>query len=48
MVTASPIIPAFPPANAPVIDPATGLMSKIWYEYFRALDQIVRVVRTEV
>jgi len=48
MATASPLVPPMPPPQVPVIDPLTGLMSKVWFEYFRALDQIMRVVRTEV
>lgn len=48
MATASPVIPPMPPPQVPLLDPASGLMSKVWYEYFRALDQIMRVVRTEV
>lgn len=48
MATASPVIPPMPPPQVPVLDPVTGLMVKVWYEYFRALDQVTRVIRTEV
>lgn len=48
MATVSPLIPPMPPPQIPLLDPQTGLMEKVWYEYFRALDQIMRVVRTEV
>jgi hypothetical protein len=48
MPTTSPIIPPMPPPQVPLIDPATGLMTKVWFEYFRALDQSMRRVRAEI
>jgi len=48
MPTTSPLIPPIPPPQIPVIDPLSGIMTKVWYEYLRALDQVTRKVRTEI
>ena len=48
MPTASPKIPPMPPPQVPLLDPATGLLSKVWFEYLRALDQTLRQVRAEI
>jgi hypothetical protein len=48
MPTTSPKLPPIPPVNFPVIDPVTGLISNVWYEWFRAVDQVLRQVRAEI
>jgi len=48
MPTTSPPLPAMPSHNIPLVDPRTGLLTQLWYDYFRALDQIVRKIRTEI
>lgn len=35
-------LPAVPPAQEPVINPKTGIMTVVWYQYFVALDAITR------
>jgi len=48
MPTASPKIPPLPAPSVPVVDENTNQFTKIWYEYIRALDQIMRQVRSEI
>lgn len=35
-------LPPLPIPTEPVIDPRTGLMTRSWYQYFRALDGVIR------
>lgn len=34
--------PPIPPPNVPVIDPKTGLMNPVWYQYLVAADKKLR------
>lgn len=36
--------PPLPPSNIPVVDPRTGQMTRAWYEYFAALDALLREI----
>lgn len=35
-------VPQRPPANVPVVDPATGRMAQAWTTYFDALAEYLR------
>lgn len=35
-------LPALPAPSHPVIDPKTGLINKVWFDYLRALDRALR------
>lgn len=48
MPTASQDIVPIPVPTQPVMDPATGLMTKPWYDYFKSLDRTLRAVRLEI
>lgn len=39
-----PALPPLPGPNIPVVDPATGNMTKAWYKYLAVLDPIARGV----
>jgi hypothetical protein len=48
MPTTSPPLPAMPPHDLPIIDQQTGKMDAFWYQWFRAVEQILRQVRSEI
>lgn len=34
---------AFPPRDVPVIDPQTGSMNQVWYDYFQVHQKLVQL-----
>ena len=37
-------LPPLPAPSHPMVDPKTGLMDKIWFQYLRALDRELRAL----
>lgn len=48
MATATRPIPPQPDPNHPIVDPETGKIDRVWFEYLVALDRVVRALRTEI
>lgn len=48
MPTTTPIPPALPDIEVPMIDPKTGLMTREWYRYFVFWQRINTQIRLEI
>lgn len=48
MPTAAPQLPPIPRSDVVAVDPRTGRVTKDWYDYLKALDNILRIVRSEI
>jgi hypothetical protein len=47
MATTSRPLPPLPAANEPVVSP-NGLINPAWYQWLKAAEQIIKILRTEV
>ena len=48
MAIVSPKLPGMPPPEAPLINRETGTMERVWYDYFKSLDVLMRVLLSKV
>lgn len=47
MATTSRTLPPMPPPNIKIVEP-DGSINRYWYDWLKAVEQIVRILRTEV
>jgi hypothetical protein len=48
MATATQVPKLLPPRDFPVLDPRTGQMTEVWYEYLKSIDTLLRALRLEI
>ena len=40
----TPKLPGLPAPDAPLVDPVTGRLQAVWFDYFKSLDVLMRLV----
>lgn len=48
MAITTPKLPAIPPPEAPIINRETGTVDRVWYDYLKSLDVLVRILLSKV
>ena len=48
MAILTPKLPGMPPPEVPLISRETGNMERVWYDYFKSLDVLMRVLLSKV
>ena len=48
MAITTPKLPGMPPPEAPFINRDTGTVDRVWYDYLKSLDVLVRILLSKV